>query len=322
MITIKDVAKKANVSVATVSRVINKKGNVNKETAKIVEKAIKELNYIPNELARSLYLKQSKLLAVLIPHFGTYFYSSLVEGIESKAMELGYKIILCNTKDNLEREAEYISILQRYSVDGIILASNARNIDKLINSKLPIVTVDHILAENIPSITSNNLLGGQMAAQRLMLGGARYVLEYRGPGFLLTVSERSEGFRQVLVQNNIPFMSYEDDLINPDLYILEKILIENPHIDSIFATSDFLAMNALKVISKLGKRVPEDIQIVGFDDVFYSKLATPSITTIKQPIQKMGELAIETLIKILEEKPIDEDHQVVDVKLIERKSTR
>lgn len=207
MVTIKDVAKKANVSVATVSRVINNKGNVNIETKRIVEETIKELNYVPNELARSLYLKQSKLLAVLIPHFGTDFYSALVEGIENKAMELGYKIILCNTQDNKKRELEYIQILKRYSVDGIILASNAHNVDELINTKLPIVTVDHILAENIPSITSNNMIGGQIAAQRIIMGGAKFALKVQGPGFLMTVSERSEGFQQTLIQNNIPFWS-------------------------------------------------------------------------------------------------------------------
>ncbi len=323
MVTIKDVAKKANVSVATVSRVINKKGNVNIETEKIVKQAIKELNYVPNELARSLYLKQSKLLAVLIPHFGTDFYARLVEGIENKAMELGYKIILCNTQDNEEREAEYIQILKRYSVDGIILASNAHNVDMLIDTKLPIVTVDHILAENIPSITSNNMIGGQMAAQRLIMGKAKFALEVQGPGFLMTVSERSAGFKQVLVQNNIPFMVYEDvDLIQPDLETLEKILIENPHIDSIFTSTDFLAINVLNIARKLGKRVPEDIQVIGFDDIFYSSLSSPSLTTIRQPVKKMGELAIETLITLLEEKPLEEFHQILDVKLMERKSTR
>ncbi|NLN50973.1 MAG: LacI family transcriptional regulator [Acholeplasmataceae bacterium] len=321
MATIKDVAKEANVSVATVSRVINNKGYVNHETRKLVEDAIKKLNYIPNELARSLFNKQSKLLSVLIPHFGTEFYSDLVEGIENKAMKLGYKIMLCNTQDNPQREADYIQVVQRYNVDGIILASNAHNAEALINSNLPIVSVDHILAENIPSITSNNLLGGQMAAQLLIKGGAKYVLELRGPSFLLTTSERSSGFRQSLVQNNIPYISYDGDLIEPDIEKIKEIIIANPQIDSIFASTDFLAINALNIVEKLGKNVPQDIQIIGFDNIKYSNLVIPAITTINQPIKKMGELALETLIKLLNDEQLEEFHQILDVEIIEREST-
>ena len=131
MATIKDVAKKANVSVATVSRVINNKGYVNEETRQLVQTAITELSYIPNELARSLYNKHSKLIGVIVPHFDTQFYAELIEGIENAAMKLGYKIMLSNTQDNKQREADYIQIFQQYNIDGIIVASNAHNAEKI-----------------------------------------------------------------------------------------------------------------------------------------------------------------------------------------------
>lgn len=322
MATIKDVAKKANVSVATVSRVINQKGYVNEETRLLVETAIKDLNYIPNELARSLFNKHSKLIGVLVPHFDTQFYAELIEGIENQAMKLGYKIMLSNTQDDAKREKDYIHIYSQYNIDGIIVASNAHNVDQLIKSDLPIVTVDHILSENIPSITSNNILGGIIAAQKLISGGSRYILELRGPSFLLTVSERSLGFRQVLVQNNIPYISYDGDLLNPDIDAITKIIESHPEIDGIFATSDFLAIHAENIINKMGKKIPEDIQIVGFDNIVYTTLVSPTITTIEQPIRKMGELALETLVKLLNEEPISEFHSVLDVKLIERESTK
>ncbi len=322
MATIKDVAKKANVSVATVSRVINKKGYVNEETRALVENAIHQLNYIPNELARSLFNKHSKLIGVLVPHFDTQFYAELIEGIENAAMKLGYKIMLSNTQDNAKREKDYIHIYSQYNIDGIIVASNAHNVDQLIKSDLPIVTVDHILSENIPSITSNNILGGIIAAQKLISGGARYILELRGPSFLLTVSERSLGFRQVLVQNNIPYISYDTDLLNPSIDVITKIIEDHPQIDAIFATSDFLAIHAQNILQKLGRKVPEEVQIVGFDNIVYTTLVSPTITTIEQPIRRMGELALESLVKLLNEESLGDFHSVLDVKLIERESTK
>ena len=322
MATIKDVAKKANVSVATVSRVINQKGYVNEETRALVENAIKDLNYIPNELARSLFNKHSKLIGVLVPHFDTQFYAELIEGIENAAMKLGYKIMLSNTQDNAKREKDYIHIYSQYNIDGIIVASNAHNVEQLIKSDLPIVTVDHILSENIPSITSNNILGGIIAAQRLISGGARYILELRGPSFLLTVSERSLGFRQVLVQNNIPYISYDGDLINPDIDAITKIIQDHPEIDGVFATSDFLAIHAQTILQRMGKKIPSEVQVVGFDNIVYTTLVSPTITTIEQPIRRMGELALESLVKLLNDEPITDFHSVLDVKLIERESTK
>jgi DNA-binding LacI/PurR family transcriptional regulator len=322
MATIKDVAKKANVSVATVSRVINKKGYVNEETRALVENAIHQLNYIPNELARSLFNKHSKLIGVLVPHFDTQFYAELIEGIENAAMKLGYKIMLSNTQDNAKREKDYIHIYSQYNIDGIIVASNAHNVEQLIKSDLPIVTVDHILSENIPSITSNNILGGIIAAQKLISGGARYILELRGPSFLLTVSERSLGFRQVLVQNNIPYISYDTDLLNPSIDVITQIIQDHPEIDGVFATSDFLAIHAQNILQKLGRKVPDDVQIVGFDNIVYTKLVSPTITTIEQPIRRMGELALESLVKLLNEESLGDFHSVLDVKLIERESTK
>ncbi len=322
MATIKDVAKKANVSVATVSRVINKKGYVNEETRALVENAIHQLNYIPNELARSLFNKHSKLIGVLVPHFDTQFYAELIEGIENAAMRLGYKIMLSNTQDNAKREKDYIHIYSQYNIDGIIVASNAHNVEQLIKSDLPIVTVDHILSENIPSITSNNILGGIIAAQKLISGGTRYILELRGPSFLLTVSERSLGFRQVLVQNNIPYISYDTDLLNPSIDVITQIIKDHPEIDGIFATSDFLAIHAQNILQKLGRKVPEEVQIVGFDNIVYTTLVSPTITTIEQPIRRMGELALESLVKLLNDESLGDFHSVLDVKLIERESTK
>ena len=189
--TIRDVAKKANVSVATVSRVINKKGYVHEETRIAVENAIQELGFEPNQLARSLTNHRSMMLGVIVPHVGTTFYGQLIEGIEQAALSYGYKTMLCNTQDNSERELDYLKIFEQYSVEGVIVASNFINKEKLTSLNIPVISVDHLVSDEIPSVTSNNERGGELAAKALIEGGAKNFLLLRGPSFLITSQERT-----------------------------------------------------------------------------------------------------------------------------------
>ena len=155
--TIRDVAKRANVSVATVSRVINNKGYVYEETRKSVLKSIDELGFEPNQLARSLTNHRSKMIGVIVPHVGTTFYGQLIEGIEHAALGYGYKTMLCNTQDDSQREIDYLKVFEQYNMEGIIVASNFKNKDKLSSLNIPIVSVDHLISDEIPSISSVSL---------------------------------------------------------------------------------------------------------------------------------------------------------------------
>ena len=320
--TIRDVAKKANVSVSTVSRVINQKGYVHEETKVIVEKTIEELGFIPNQLARSLTSRSSKIIGVIVPHIGPSFYGELLEGIESQASAYWYKIMFCNTQDDPDRELEYLKFFEQYNIEGLIIAANFSNIDKLADLKIPVVTCDHILDEKIPSITSDNVKGGTLAAKKLIEIGAKNILVFRGPSFLLTTMERTIGFLNELKTTNIYADIFDFDLVSPDIKLIEEILKSNPNVDGIFTFSDTLAIATLNILQKLGKKVPEDVSLIGFDDTPYSRWITPSISTIHQSVNFMGKQSFINLTRLIRGVELESLHEIIDVKLIERSSTK
>ncbi|AUD63332.1 hypothetical protein BK010_06915 [Tenericutes bacterium MO-XQ] len=320
--TIRDVARKANVSVSTVSRVINQKGYVHEDTKIIVEKTIQELGFIPNQLARSLTSRSSKIIGVIVPHIGPSFYGELLEGIESQASAYGYKIMFCNTQDDPDRELEYLKFFEQYNIEGLIIAANFSNKDKLAELKIPVVTVDHILDENIPSITSDNVKGGSLAAKKLIEMGKKNILVFRGPSFLLTTMERTIGFLNELKPTKIYADIFDFDLVNPDIKLIEEIIKNNPHVDGIFTFSDTLAIATLNILQKIGKKVPEDVALIGYDDTPYSKWSTPSISTIHQSVNFMGKQSFISLTRLIRGVELESLHEIIDVKLIERQSTK
>ncbi len=320
--TIRDVAKKANVSVSTVSRVINKKGYVHEDTKVLVNKIIEELGFIPNQLARSLTSRSSKIIGVIVPHIGPSFYGELLEGIESQAAAYGYKIMFCHTQDDPDRELEYLKFFEQYNVEGLIIASNFSNRDLLSDLNIPVVTVDHILDENIPSITSDNVKGGMLAAEKLISTGAKNILVFRGPSFLLTTMERTIGFLKVLKKHELFADIFDLDLINPDAKLIEKVLVNNPHVDAIFAFSDTIAFVILNILQKIGKRVPEDVSLIGYDNTPFSKWMTPSITSVDQSINFMGKQSFINLTRLIRGVELESLHDIIDVRLVERTSTK
>ncbi|MDD4000488.1 MAG: LacI family DNA-binding transcriptional regulator, partial [Bacilli bacterium] len=215
MATIKDVAKMAHVSVATVSRVINQKGYVNEDTKRLVMEAIEELNYVPNELARSLFQKKSHIIALVLPHLTSYYFSDLLEVIEDEVIKNNYRLMICNSKDDPEKESKYLKIFEQYNVDGIILLANTNRIEDYKKLNIPIIEIDHNLSDDIPSIASNNFLGGKLAAETLLKGGCKNILHFRGPSDLVTVQERTRGFNSVIEGENTKVFSYDLAFLKP-----------------------------------------------------------------------------------------------------------
>jgi DNA-binding LacI/PurR family transcriptional regulator len=320
--TIRDVAKKANVSVSTVSRVVNQKGYVHEDTKVIVNKVIAELGFAPNQLARSLTSRSSKIIGVIVPHIGPSFYGELLEGIESQASAYGYKIMFCHTQDDPDREIEYLRFFEQYNVEGLIIASNFSSIDKLSEINIPIITVDHILNENIPSITSDNVKGGSLAAQKLLCIGRKNIILLRGPSFLITTMERTMGFLSETKKKNLFVDIYDFDLVNPDVFLMREILLKNPHVDGIFAFSDTLAFAAMNILQRMGKKIPEDVSLIGFDDIPYSNWVIPSISTIHQSVNLMGKQAFINLTKLIRGVELDSLHDIMDVSFVERETTQ
>jgi DNA-binding LacI/PurR family transcriptional regulator len=321
-VTIREIAKKANVSVATVSRAINNKGYVHEDTKKAIDSAVNELGYTPNQLARLLLKRQSGIIGVIIPHTISFFIGELIEGIENEAMANGYKVMLCITNNRYERELDYIKVFEQYMIDGLIVSSNFENSDKIMNLNIPIVSIDHIIDPSIPSITTDNIGGGKLAAEKLISCGAKYFVVFRGPSFLITTSERTLGFNEVLKKHDLTFEFYDFDLVAPDADFIYNYLLNNPHIDGIFTLSDSLGVITAGILNKLNRKLGKDVFLVSFDGLPISRWIYPTLTTINQPINYMGKEAVSTLLKLIQGKEIIEQHKIIQISMKERDSTK
>ncbi len=322
MATIKDVAKKAHVSVATVSRVINQKGYVNEETKQMVLQAIEELNYVPNELARSLFQKKSHIVAVMMPHLTSYYFSDLLEVIEDETINANYRLIICNSKDDPAKESKYLKIFDQYNVDGIILISNTNRIEDYLALNIPMIEIDHNLSDAIPSITSNNFMGGKLAAEKLVSNGCKKIIHFRGPSGLVTVQDRTTGFQSVLKENNIKCFTYDLAFLSPDPKDIENKILAHLDADGIFCDSDVIAILAIQALKRAGRKIPEDVQVIGFDNIQLASMFEPKITTIEQSTSSIGKAALKSIMRLINGEELDYFHQTIDVKLIERDTTK
>lgn len=322
MPTIKDVAKRANVSVATVSRVINNTGYVNIETRQMVEKAIEDLGYVPNELARSLFRKKSNIIGLIVPHISTYFFGELIEAIEDAVNKAGYKLMIFNSKDNEVLEKKYLNVLSQYNVDGLILVANIRSSKSYLKLNIPLLTIDHIIDQNVPSISSDNIQGGALAAKKLIEAGATKLIHFRGPSDLITVVDRTKGYRKVLNEYGMDSLQCDLDYKNPDPEWIERFILQHPDVNGIFCDSDIIAFYVISVLKKLNYQIPDDVQIVGFDNIELSGVLYPKLTTIAQPIDVMGKVAMDLLLAQIKKTKIDTIHQVLPVTIIERETTK
>ncbi|NOU94723.1 substrate-binding domain-containing protein [Paenibacillus sp. LMG 31456] len=324
MSSIKDVAKLAGVSVATVSRVLNDKGYVGQSTREKVEKAIKELNYKPNEIARSLFKKQSNTIGLIVPDIMNPFFPELARAVEDMATKLGYNVILCNSDENREKEQAYLDVLKQNYVNGIIVSSNTLTAEQIGELNIPIVSIDREISKGLPTIVVENKKGAIIATRFLKNKGCKRIGHIRGTYGVVNAEERCEGYTDVVAEEPWFRKSY---IVNGN-YDMEssveatrELLCLHPEIDGIFAANDIMAMGAIKAAYQLGKKVPEELAIIGFDGITISTIMTPELTTIAQPIYEMGELATTILVSLMEQQSIEKTYYTLDIELIERKST-
>ncbi|KGP81278.1 MULTISPECIES: LacI family DNA-binding transcriptional regulator [unclassified Paenibacillus] len=326
MATIHDVALKAGVSVTTVSRVLNNRGYISQKTRDKVYQTMNELNYRPNEIARSLLRKQSNVIGLIIPDVSHPFFGELANYIEYYAYRNGLKMMLCNSHMDPSKEREYVEMLKGNRVDGIIMGSHTLEVDEYMNLHSPIVTLDRQISTDIPFISSDNYQGGVMAAELLLSKGRRHVAHICGNlGLQMLSNRRTTGFTDTLKAHGIqPVMIHETDLnvFSQHQYteLVGKLLAQHPEVDGLFVTSDLMAIHALKQIVLHGRKVPEDIAIVGYDDIQAAGYAMPGITTIRQPMEAMAELAVELIRGQIAEEEIGMEH-ILPVTLVERETT-
>lgn len=321
MATIRDVSKRAGVSVATVSRVINQSGYVNTETEKKVRAAMEDLHYQPSEIARSLAGKQTSTVALIIPDILNPFFPEIAKSMERAAIEHGYTLILCNSGDDGGREAGYFSILKQKKIDGIVLASYSARPERLaeLQQTLPIVVIDNRFDEKygIPSLISQNKNGAVQAVKHLAELGCRSIAHLCGPKGVVSAMDRLAGFEEECIRQNM----YEPSLMEQGDYQIEggyqaarRLLARRPDVDAIFAGNDLMAVGALKALYEAGLSVPKDVKLIGFDGVSLP-LVFPQLSTVAQPITDMGRKAMDMLVHLIRNEKVDHPVQELEVAL-------
>lgn len=327
ILSVKDIARMANTSVATVSRVINQNGRFSKETEQKVLKIIEEYGYQPNQMARGLRTQNSKTIGILVPYIDIEFYSRITKAVQVALTEAGYMALICNTNENHEEARRYLQMFHSWKVTGVVYIGN-NELEKL--EGLSVVYVDRDPrnetpdAEDFHLIECDNIHGGYLAGQELIRKGAVH------PSYIchdLEISnhqKRLKGFRTALEEQGLSFS--EDQIIVTKEQTaaegeraVEKLLQKYPETDGIFVSSDIIAYGVLNWIRTHRISVPEQIRVVGFDDISMSSMV--GLTTVRQPVDDIGRMAAERIIRIAEGEEISPQRTRLPVELVVRKTT-
>ncbi len=305
--TITDIAKALNVSASTVSRALHDSPSISQETKDAVLELAKQLNYQPNMLAVSLLNNKTKTIGVIVPEITSYFFATVISGVQDMVEESGYKLIICQSNESFEEEKKLIETLSLGRVDGFLLSPSSKtttfdHLEKLRTSGTPIVVFDR----DCPNFQADKVLvddydGAFQAVEYLIKTGCKRIAHITGPQNLTTCQHRKEGYVDALKKNGIT--------LNPELIIevegfnsedgeeaVKSLLDLGLHPDAIFAINDAVAIGGMAVIREKGIKIPEDISLVGFDDEPYSKYFKPSLTSVWQPVYDLGMLSSRILM--------------------------
>ncbi|MDR1656778.1 MAG: LacI family DNA-binding transcriptional regulator [Deltaproteobacteria bacterium] len=297
MAKLDDVAKLAGVSVTTVSRVINQYGYLSQKTIDKVYAAMRELNYLPNTAARSLQGKATNLIGLIFPDVSEPFFGEMVQRLENIFFSHGYKVILCNSGVDRQKEREHLRMLLANKVDGIITGTHNADVAGYENSSAPIISFDRSLAAGIPIVSSDNLAGGRLAAETLLAAGAKKLVIITGvnaPGF--PTYGRYEGFVDYLAAHSIKPAVHRCLGPTPTLKAMQlQSILRNCEADGYFCTSDPTAIMLMCEAQKLSLRIPDDIKVVGYDATSLVRSLFPTLTTIAQPIEDCAILLADLL---------------------------
>jgi LacI family transcriptional regulator, purine nucleotide synthesis repressor len=327
--TIYDVAKEANVSIATVSKVLNNTGRISEKTKNKIHKIMKELEYQPSSVATALTGKKTFTIGVLVPDIANPFFAEVARALENNAREMGYSIILCSTDYQLEREHDYLELLVKKQVDGIIIATEPKDLKKLrsLNDRnVPSVlfSIDH-LAIDSHVVTTDDLKGGYLAGRYLIEKGHRdFVIitePQRASGVL-----RVEGFKKALVDEGVNIENViiieAKSKINEARKAANQILRLTKRPSAVFASTDLIAAIFINEVRKAGVSVPQDLSIIGFDNTIHAEISDPGLTTIAQPIAKLASYTIQQLLEAIENPSMPPNRIMLAPSLIERESVR
>lgn len=327
--TIYDVAKVAEVSIATVSKVINKTGRISEETIKKVEKVMEELDYQPSVVASALTGKQTYTIGMIIPDLANPHFAEVARGVEDRASQLGYNMIICSTDNDLEKEEKYILLLNQKSVDGIIVATGARHtssLKQLIQRKIPVVLLSRDLPSlKVDAVLLDDFLGGYQATSHLLSLGHEKIAMITEDLHYSSTSERVRGYKQAMEDAGLTcedrFIWIADFTMEGAKWTAERLLASDDPPTAIFTSNDLLAMGALQAAREAHLSIPDDLSIVGFDDTILAKLVDPSLTTVRQPNKEMGQAVMDLLVEEIRQEKRGKRKVVLMPELVIRNST-
>lgn len=338
-ITLKQIAKELDVSISTVSKSLRNSLEIGEETRLKVQAFAKFYNYKPNNIALSLKNRKTKSIGIIIPEIVHYFFSTVINGIEQVANEHGYSVVICLSDDSFDKEVLNMEMLANGSIDGFIMSlsketqykGDFHHITEVINQGMPVVMFDRVTNDILcDKVIIDDKAAAYEAVQSLIDNGRKKIALVTTVDYVSVGKLRTDGYEKALLDNGIPF--------NEDLIIkIEDVdtceitisqLLHDRAFDAVFAVNELFAVTIIKTASKMGLKVPEDLAVIAFTDGIISKYSTPSITTVSQSGEKMGNKAAKMLIERLEAEHDDDEEEnenytteVIETHLIKREST-
>ncbi|MCD9573576.1 LacI family DNA-binding transcriptional regulator [Flavobacterium soyae] len=338
-ITLKQIAKELDVSISTVSKSLRNSLEIGEETRLKVQAFAKFYNYKPNNIALSLKNRKTKSIGIIIPEIVHYFFSTVINGVEQVANEYGYSVVICVSDDSFDKEVLNMEMLANGSIDGFIMSlsketqfkGDFHHITEVINQGMPVVMFDRVTNDILcDKVIIDDKSAAYEAVQSLIDNGRKKIALVTTVDYVSVGKLRTDGYEKALLDNGLPF--------NEDLIIkIEDVdtceitisqLLHDRAFDAVFAVNELFAVTIIKTANKMGLKVPEDLAVIAFTDGIISKYSTPSITTVSQNGEKMGNKAAKMLIERIEaEEDDDEEHnenyitEVIETHLIKREST-
>lgn len=322
-----DVAKQANVSPATVSRVLRQPDLVNKKTREKVLKVVSELNYKPHMIASQFRTQETKTILVIVPDITRPFFSEVLRGIEHMALKHGYQVILGDTENNIEREKEYVELMYKKQADGVLLLTarmDSKSLKELSNSFPMVLACEYVDELDIPTVSIDNISGARKLTEHLINAGHKKIAYISGPMNVILSRDRLRGFQQAMAQYDLPvdpsYIQEGDYEIESGYNQMVKLLaLEDPP-TAVFVFNDEMALGTIKAVQDHGLKVPEDIAVVGFDNLKMATIFSPRMTTIDQPKYEIGQRATNMLLTLMKGGSLEKKKIVLKDELIIRES--
>lgn len=328
-VSIKKISEVTGFSVATVSRVLNNKGKYSKETEIKVKKAIKEYNYVPNMIAKGLRTNQIPTIGIIVPDITNEYFSKITLAAQTTLFNRNYSAFICNTNERRELEERHLKLMRSQNISGIIFVCCEQFYQGDLYDEIPKIYVDRTPViegkeEELILIQSDNYEGGRLAIRELVQSGCKRIVSIFDSRDVSPKVNRLRGVKDELKAHGLDDsgiyyaseMTYEGTRV-----VIEELLQDGLTFDGVFSYNDIGALGVIKALNEHGITVPRGVKVIGFDGISHAEYNTPSISTISQPMEKMGELAAETILKLLENEEIIEKRRILPVTLIKRDTT-